>query len=250
MLPRLIPVLLIENGGLIKTQKFSSPVYLGDPTNALKIFNEKEVDEVIVIDRSAIDGPNFELLELMAVQAFMPLAYGGGVKTFEQASRLFSIGFEKVVFTTALKEDPALVKRVVERYGAQAVVGGIDIKKSFFRSAGAVINKGKEATGWTPQAAVQVAQGLGVGEIFLQDIDTDGVMKGYNLKLIEEVTKLVEVPLIVCGGASGMEDFRSAVKAGASAVAAGSYFVFMDGDRHAILINYPPYADVRELFNR
>lgn len=248
--PRLIPCLLLSEGSLVKTVRFKDPTYLGDPINAVKIFSEKCVDELCIQDISASRngrGPDFDLLKDMAGEAFMPLSYGGGVTTLEQAARLFHIGFEKVVLNTALAERPELITQIAERFGVQSVTASIDAKQDVFKRWKCVVRDGTLVVNETPQAMALKAQRLGAGEVLLNCIDRDGVMQGYALKLIKSVAEELSVPLIACGGAKDAADMAKALhEGGAHAAAAGSMFVYW-GPLKAVLINAPTEAELFRL---
>lgn len=249
MLPRLIPVLLIENRSLIKTKKFSSPVYLGDPVNALRIYNEKEVDEVLIVDKSTgTNGPDFEFLEDLAKEAFMPMGYVGGIRNIDDAKKLISIGYEKVGFNGAVLSKPDLVKLAAGELGAQSVFVVVDFKKNLFGTTYAYTSNGSKNSQLKPLEFSKKALELGIGELIIQSIDKDGCMTGYDLDIIKEISKSATVPVVACGGAGSLNHFSEAIKNGAEAVAAGSFFVFMGQDRNSILINYPPYEKVEEIF--
>jgi len=239
--PRIIPVLLIDDRDLIKTINFKKPTYLGDPVNALKIFNRKGIDEMAVLDISASKKgiePDFELLTDMASEAFMPLSYGGGIKTLDQVRKLLAIGYEKVVLNTSLVEDEQLVKDAVALAGSQSVVASIDAKlvKGKYKC---VICDGTKVIDMTPVELAKHAEELGVGEIFLNSIDRDGMMTGYDTKLINEVVEAVSIPVTACGGAGGISDLKDALENGhAHAAAGGSMFVFY-GRLKAVLITAP-----------
>lgn len=239
---RIIPCLLISGNDLVKTRQFKERVYIGDPVNAVRIFSEKEVDEVVILDIDASrDGnePNYRLVEEMAGEAFMPMAYGGGVRNIMQVRRLIRAGVEKVVINTAAVESEAVVREAALEFGSQAVVVGIDVRRSMFGRARVMIRSGTvEVTRSAEEHARQLVA-IGAGEILLSSIDRDGMMKGYDLPLLQSVTKAVTVPVVACGGAGTAEHLREAVRdGGASAVAAGSMFVF-HGKHRAVLINYP-----------
>ena len=239
---RVIPVLLLRGKGLVKTVKFANPKYIGDPINSVRIFNEKEVDELIFLDITATPqcrGPDFELLADIAGEAFMPMAYGGGVSTMEDIAKVFSLGFEKVVLNTAVYDQPDLLRAAIAVYGAQSIVGCIDVQTSIFGQYLLVSGSGAVKRKTLLKDHLAALTKLGVGEIMINNVSKDGTMSGYDIALIKTVTSAVSVPVIACGGASGVEDFARAVKeGGASAVAAGSLFVFM-GPHRAVLINYP-----------
>ena len=212
--PRIIPVLLIDDRDMVKTVRFQSPTYLGDPVNAVKIFNRKEIDELSVLDISATKRgrePDFELLEDIASQAFMPLSYGGGVRTVEQARKLLSIGYEKVCVNTALVEDPEFVREVARLAGSQSVVASIDTKGTG-SSVRCVIRCGGKTTEFSPVELAKRAEALGAGEIFLNSIDRDGMMEGYDLETVHEVAGAVSIPVTACGGAGGVQDLKAVLK--------------------------------------
>jgi len=239
---RVIPCLLLKDGGLVKTVGFSKPTYVGDPINAVKIFNDKQVDELMLLDISATvrqQPPDFRLLQDIANEAFMPLGYGGGVRSEEDIRRILQIGYEKIVLNSAAATDPAFIRRASGTVGAQSVVVSIDVKKKLFGRYEVFSHSGTRGTGLDPVAYARRAQEHGAGEIVLNSIDRDGTMSGYDLELLRQVTGAVTIPVVALGGASGLSDFSDAVKkGGASAVAAGSLFVF-HGKHRAVLINFP-----------
>lgn len=239
---RVIPCLLLRGNGLVKTRQFKDPVYIGDPVNAMRIFSEKEVDEIVVLDIEASRlgrEPNYALVDEMAGEAFMPVAYGGGVRTLEQARRLIRCGVEKVVINTAAVESSRIIRECADVFGSQAVVGAVDVKKTLFGGY-RVMMRSATAEARTPvlEHVARLVES-GAGEIFLNSVDRDGMMSGYDLALIREVSHSIPVPVVACGGAGTVEHMRQAVvDAGASAVAAGSMFVF-HGKHRAVLISYP-----------
>ncbi|MCB5363232.1 imidazole glycerol phosphate synthase subunit HisF [Pusillimonas sp. CC-YST705] len=239
---RVIPCLLLRGNGLVKTKKFKDAVYVGDPVNAMRIFSEKEADEIVVLDIDASrEGrePNYELIAEMAGEAFMPMAYGGGIRTLAQVRQLIRSGIEKVVINTAATESTALIREVADIYGNQAVVGAVDVKKTLFGGFRIVAKSATVETKLDLQAHVQSLAQAGAGEILINSVDRDGMMAGYDLPLIQRVAQSVHVPVVACGGAGSIEHLQQAVKeGGASAVAAGSMFVF-HGKHRAVLINYP-----------
>jgi cyclase len=249
---RIIPCLLLNNGGLYKTIKFSKPKYVGDPINAIRIFNEKEVDELMVLDISASREkrePNYDYIEDLAGECFMPLAYGGGITSVEQAKRLFSIGVEKVTVQTGVLENFELVSDIAARYGNQSVVLSVDIKRNLlgkpliYSSALATTIKGD----WLEY--IKNAVDAGAGEVLLNAVDKDGTLSGMDLDLINRAAGTSTVPLIAIGGAGSLSDLKMAVDAGADAVAAGSFFVFY-GPYRAVLITYPKYGDLEQLLRK
>ncbi|MCK5334499.1 MAG: imidazole glycerol phosphate synthase subunit HisF, partial [Candidatus Aenigmarchaeota archaeon] len=234
---------------LVKTVNFKEPKYVGDPINAVKIFNEKEVDELVFLDVMATPEsrkPDFELISKITTECFMPFAYGGGINSIETIKTLFTLGVEKVVLNTAALETPSLVKDASAIFGSQSIVVSIDAKKDLLGRSRLFIRSGTKSTGIDPvQFAIQIEK-AGAGEIFLNSIDHDGCMDGYDLDLIRNVSEAVKIPVIACGGAGKLDDFREAICFGASAVAAGSFFVFY-GPHKAVLINYPSPKELREL---
>lgn len=246
--PRIIPCLLIEDGNLVKTKRFKNPTYLGDPINAVKIFNEEEADELCLLDISSHrNGIDFNLLEDIVSEAFMPLAYGGGITSITEAKRLYRMGFEKLIFNTTLTTNKKLIEDVVSYAGAQSVVASIDVKKNLFGKEECYIDCGKKNTKKKCVEYLKEIELLNVGEIFINSIDNDGMMNGFNLELIKSVTINTNLPVIACGGAGGLEDLDAAIKkGGAHAVAAGSMFVFY-GPRKAVLINYPKENELKSV---
>lgn len=248
---RVIPVLLLKGQGLYKTVKFKDPQYLGDPINAVKIFNDKEVDELCFLDINATKEnkePNYKMIAEIASECFMPLSYGGGINHADQAIKLFNIGVEKVIINTAAHSNPALITELSAHYGAQSVVVCIDVKKNFFGKYEVYTHGGKKNTGKNPVEFAKQVQDLGAGEIILNSIDKDGTMTGYDTECLNKVATQLEIPVIACGGANAVSDFAKAVKQGhASAVAAGSMFVF-HGKHKAVLISYPSQEELKEVF--
>lgn len=244
--PRLIPSLLLHEGGLVKTVRFKDGNYLGDPINAVKIFNEKGVDELCLLDIDASKenrGPDFESLTEIASEAFMPLSYGGGITSLEQIHRLFYIGFEKVVITTAFAKNPQLVAEAAVQFGSQSIVVGLDFKKSLLQRYDCYVKGGTEKRNGSPEELARRAEEAGAGEIFLNSIDRDGTMNGYDLNLVRRVTQSVHIPVIACGGAATIHDFANVLhEGGAHAAAAGSLFVYF-GKKKAVLINAPTEQD-------
>ena len=248
---RVIPCLLVSQGGLVKTRQFKQPIYVGDPINAVRIFNDKEVDELMVLDIDASKegrGPNFELVEELAGECFMPLCYGGGIRTADEARQLFSLGVEKVSLQSAVLRDPSIVREIADRSGEQSVVVSIDVKRARDGrlQAHSAAGISLPATDW--RELMKQALEMGAGEIVLNSVDRDGTLSGYDLELIAEASPLSKAPIIALGGAGSPDDFRAAVDAGASAVAAGAYFVFY-GPHRAVLITYPTPGELRALWS-
>lgn len=247
---RVIPALLLRNGGVVKTQRFKDPKYVGDPINAIRIFNEKEVDELMVLDITASKEkrePDYELIEQFAGECFMPLAYGGGVRTVKQAQRIFASGVEKICIQTAALDNLQLIRELADRFGSQSIMVSLDIKKNWFGRAQAfAAAKGMTlSTDWLQLLSGLV--GAGAGEVLLNAVDKDGTLSGPDLDLIRQASEQVDVPLIALGGVSSLADIKSAVEAGASAVAAGAFFVY-HGPHRAVLITYPKYHELEQLF--
>lgn len=247
---RVIPCLLLQKNGLVKTIKFKDPTYLGDPINVVKIFNEKEVDELIFLDITAtIENrpPPFKYIAEIATECFMPLGYGGGVRSLEDMKKLFSLGVEKISINSYATENPTFIKAAADLFGSQSVVVAIDVKKNLMGKYEIYTRSGKKATPRDPvNFAVQMAE-MGAGEILLNSIDRDGTMQGYDLSLIRQVSQAVDIPVIACGGAGNTRHLGEAVQAGASAVAAGSIFVF-HGRHRAVLINFPTPQELQTVF--
>lgn len=254
LLPRIIPCLLLHNNGLVKTTKFKDPKYVGDPINAVKIFNEKEVDEIIIIDIDASvlkKEPNYNLIENLAIECRMPLCYGGGIKTVEQAQKIFNLGVEKICVSSLAIENPKVVEEIANRVGNQSMVVVLDIKKRLLSNKYDVyINNGKINTNTEPGKMAIDMQNLGVGEIVINSIDKDGTMSGYDLNLISNIRNAVSIPLTVMGGAGSYDDFGKVIaENGIIGVAAGSLFVFK-GKYRAVLINYPKPREKQQLIEK
>lgn len=251
--PRIIPSLLIQDKGLVKTVNFKNPKYVGDPINAVKIFNEKEVDELAVFDIDATAKglePDYSLIERLANQSRMPLCYGGGVKTVEQAQKIFSLGIEKIALSSAVIDNQSLITQIAERVGSQSVIVVLDVKKKLFGGYEVYTHNGKKATGVNPFKFAEEAQRLGAGEIVINSIDQDGVMKGYDMTLIDKVREKISLPLTVLGGAGKLQDIKDVIsKHGIIGVAAGSLFVFK-GVYKAVLINYPTKEEKENLYKK
>jgi len=249
--PRIIPVLLLKNNGLYKTTKFKDPKYIGDPINAIKIFNEKEVDEMVFLDivasREAKE-PNFEMLKDIASECFMPLCYGGGISSVEMIREILNIGVEKVSINSQAVRNPNLINKAANFFGSSTIVVSIDVKKNFFGKYEVFINDGKEKTSLNPVDWAKEVESRGAGELMINSIDKDGTMSGYDFNLIKSITSEVNIPVIAVGGAASTNDFVKIVKESeASAAAAGSYFVFQ-GKHRAVLITYPSQKELKLIF--
>jgi len=248
---RVMPCLLLKGAGLVKTVKFKDPKYLGDPRNAVRIFNEKEVDELVVLDITATPqgkGPNFDLVQEIVSEAFMPVGYGGGVSSMDHIHRLLYLGIEKVIITSAAIDNPALVREASETFGSQSVVVCLDVKKKMWGGYELYSHSGGRGRKLDPVEFARRMEDAGAGELIVNSIDCDGVMQGYDTRLIRSVSSAVNIPVVASGGAGKLEDLAAAIaEGGASAVAAGSLFVFQ-GKHRAVLINYPEYRTLVELF--
>ena len=241
--PRIIPCLLIHEDGLVKTTKFTDHKYVGDPLNAVRIFNEKQVDELVVADIDATSHfrePDYDLIAKLASECRMPLCYVGGVKTAEQCERIISLGVEKIGISSAAVESHGLISEAASRVGSQSVVAVMDVRKAgFLRRYEVFTHNGKKATGLTPVDFVEKAVSMGAGEIIVNSIDHDGTMKGYCYDLIDQLIDLVEVPFSVLGGAGSLSDVKDLInRYGVIGASAGSLFVFK-GKYRAVLIQYP-----------
>jgi imidazole glycerol-phosphate synthase subunit HisF len=250
--PRLIPVLLVRNGGLVKTVRFADDKYVGDPINAVRIFNEKEVDEIMVLDIDASKEnrePNYDLIRKIAAECRMPLCYGGGVTKVEQFEKLVELGAEKVAVCSAAATSDTLISSAAQRVGGQSVVGVIDYRKTgLLKRAEVVILNGSHRTGLRPPDLAMRYAAAGAGEIVINSVDRDGTMEGYDLEMIANVKELIRVPLTALGGAGRFEDFTSLItKFGIIGAAAGSVFVFK-GKYRAVLIQYPKKEEKENLF--
>jgi imidazole glycerol-phosphate synthase subunit HisF len=250
--PRIAPCLLVHDGGLVKTVRFAAPTYVGDPINAVKIFNEKEADELIVLDIDAsVRGrePDYRLIAHLAVECRMPLCYGGGVKTAEQVKRIVGLGVEKVAISSAAIENPTVISRMAEEVGSQSVIVVCDVRRSG-RGYEVWTHNGSRQTGKLLDEVVRSAESLGAGEILVNAIDHDGQMTGYDLVLAKRVRNLTTLPMTVLGGAGSLEDIARLIEAcGVVGAAAGSLFVFK-GPYRAVLINYPAPAVKEALLRR
>jgi len=250
MTTRVIPCLLLKGQGLVKTIRFKKPQYVGDPINAVRIFNDKEVDELVILDISAtMEGrrPDFKLIEDIASEAFMPFGYGGGIRSLDDVRTLFKLGVEKVIINSYAAENPSFIGEVANVVGGQSVVVSIDVKKNIFGKYEMFSKSGQKKAALDIEAFVSRMQDMGAGELLLTSIDRDGGMMGYDTTLINKIAKILDIPVIACGGAGKTEDFALAVQAGASAVAAGSMFVF-HGRHRAVLISYPDQKIMKRVF--
>lgn len=249
--PRVIPVLLLQNGGLFKTYKFKQPKYVGDPINAVKIFNEKEVDELLLLDISCTVSqtePDYSLIFEIVSEAFMPVGYGGGIKTVDQAKRIFDLGIEKIILNSSLQANLDLVTQISLIYGSSSVVANIDYKKNIFGKNKVYFKSGTVNSDYNPIEWAVKLQEAGAGEIILNNINKEGTYSGYDFDLLSILYKKIKVPLIVSGGASSIDDFKKAFDSGASGMAAGSIFIYKR-PHNAVLLSYPSAADLKKIYN-
>lgn len=250
-LPRVIPILLLSGEGLVKTIRFKEPVYVGDPVNTVRIFNEKEVDEIVLLDIDATREqrpPRLDLVGEVASECFMPLCFGGGIRDMATAEALFRLGVEKVALNTVTVERPEVLREASAAYGRQSVVASIDVKKDLFGRYVVHTHGGRRSAGVDPVTHARRVEELGAGEIILTSIDREGTRSGYDLELTSRVTRAVGIPVIAAGGAGSTADLRSAVReGGAAAAAAGSFFV-LQGRHRAVLITCPSRTVLEDLF--
>jgi cyclase len=248
---RVMPSLLLQNGKLVKTIKFKNPAYVGDPINAIKIYNEKEVDELVVLDISAsVEGrePNYELLSRLATECFMPICYGGGVSSMDQLKKIFSLGYEKVAINTYAASNPAFITEAAAKYGSQSIVCSIDIKRALFGGYNVMTRSGGHKASKDPVAYAVAMERAGAGELLVYSIDRDGTWSGFDVEMVRAISSAVTIPVIASGGAGSLEDIGEVVnRGGASAVALGSMAVFQGKDL-GVLINFPKRLDLDKLF--
>ena len=248
---RVIPCLLLKGNGLVKTVQFKNPSYIGDPINAIRIFNDKEVDELVFLDITATQekrGPNFKLLSEISTECFMPLGYGGGITSLGEIEKLFNLGIEKIILNSAAFHNEKLISEAVHVFGSQSIIASMDVKKAWLSKKQTVfVNSGNVNTKISPLEYAKKMEDAGVGEIILNSIDKDGTMGGYDLSLIQSIASTLKIPLVALGGAGALTDLKEAKTAGASAVAAGSLFVYQKAHR-AVLITYPTKDEIKKLF--
>lgn len=248
---RVIPCLLLENEGLVKTINFKKPTYIGDPINSVRIYNELEVDELIFLDiKASINktSPPFKKIKEIANECFMPFSYGGGIRTLDDVKKLFDLGVEKVTLNTSVYKNPNFITEIANLYGSQSVVVAIDVKKNFFGKEKVYINDGTQKTKDMPLVYAKEVENFGAGEILINSIDNDGCMNGFNLELIKSISKAVEIPVIALGGAGELLDIAKAKGAGASAIALGSMAVYQNRNR-GILINFPTQNELKKILD-
>jgi cyclase len=247
---RIIPALLLRNKGLVKSVQFNNHTYVGDPINAIKIFNEKEVDELLLLDIMATKynrEPDYDFIEQLASECFMPLCYGGGIKNVDSAMRLFSLGVEKVSIQTAFFDNLDLVTDIAKRVGSQSVVVSIDIKKDFFGRYKLYSSATNKIIDKAWEKHIIDAIEAGAGEILINSVDRDGTRSGLDLSVIKKASSMITVPLIAMGGVGSLEHIKQGIQHGASAIAAGAFFVFY-GPHRAVLISYPNQKEISQIF--
>lgn len=248
----MIPALLLKGQGLVKTVKFKDPKYLGDPINIVRIFNDKEADELVLLDITATPenrSPQFDLLKNIASEAFIPLAYGGGIRSMYDVQKLLNIGIEKLIMNTSAVENSLLVREVADHAGSQAAVVSMDVKKNFLGKYEVFTHCGQKKTGLDPVKHAIEMEMIGAGEILINSIDRDGAMQGYDIDLVRRVADAVSVPVVACGGAGNLDHVAEVIKQGhASAAAAGSIFVFQ-GPLRGVLISYPTPKELKEFIS-
>ncbi len=251
LITRVIPCLLLRRAALVKTVRFKNPSYVGDPINTVRIFNEKEVDELVFLDITATPesrGPQLELIAEISRECFMPFGYGGGIRTLEDVRNVLATGAEKAILNTSAWKNPGLVTEAAAQFGSQSIVVSMDVKRSLFGKQQVVVGCGREKTGQDPVAYAKRMAELGAGELLLTSVDRDGTFEGYDLELVQQVSRAVGIPVVACGGAGNLQHLREVVRdGGASAAAAGSLFVFQ-GAHRAVLINYPEREKLDTLF--
>jgi imidazole glycerol-phosphate synthase subunit HisF len=249
-LPRIIPCLLLDGTGLVKTRQFKDPTYVGDPINAIKLFNDKRVDELVFLDIAASRsgrGPNYKLIEQLASECFMPMCYGGGLRSAAQARTVVSLGIEKVSINMAAIEDRSIISTVSQELGASSTIAAVDVRRNWLGNYRVYDSVRRKTTDIEPISHVVDLVKAGAGEVFINNVDSDGMQKGFDISFIRSICNAVDVPVIACGGAGSLDDMRQVIqKGGASAAAAGSLFVFK-GPHRAVLINYPSQEKIHEL---
>ncbi len=248
--PRVIPCLLLKNKGLVKTIQFKNPNYIGDPINAVRIFNDFEADELVFLDiQASKEGRciDFEFVKKIGEEAFMPFAVGGGISSIEQIRSILNNGAEKVVLNSHAIQNPEFVKEASEIFGSQSIIISLDVKRDSNKYK-VYTHSGTKNTGLDAVQTAKEMENLGAGELIINSIDKDGTMEGYDLDIIKEISQIVKIPVIALGGAKDLKDLPKAVKAGATAVAAGSIFVY-SGENRGVLINYPDKIELKQIFS-
>jgi cyclase len=249
--PRIIPVLLLKGSGLVKTVRFSKPTYLGDPINAVRLFNDYKADELIFLDINASSAGRTiskDLVRKIGDEAYMPFSVGGGISDIEQIRELLSLGAEKVVINTSVPGNLTLIEQASKNFGSQSIVVSVDVRKRIFGSYEVMIKGGRERVNLALDQYIKEIEAAGAGELMINNIDRDGTMSGYDIGLVREVSGSIRIPVIACGGAGSLADMKNVyIEGGASACAAGSLFVF-HGGRKGVLINYPSKKEILSTF--
>lgn len=252
LIPRVMPCLLLDEGVFVKTEKFKKPVYIGDPINTINLFNKFEVDEIIVLDIGCPRknrSPNFSLIQDLATECWVPLSYGGGIQSVSDVRKILNSGIEKVIIDRLCFVNPDEVRKCVREFGASSVVASLNIKRALFGNYQIRTNYGRKKLKFSIKGVLAYIQALGVGEIIINDISRDGTRAGFDLNLINMITNHSTVPVVAVGGAGKIEDFKMAIDAGASAVGAGSYFVFQNHLTSSVLVNFPDRIKLERLFH-
>jgi len=245
--PRLIPVILIDGDRAVKTTKFKNKIYIGDPVNIIKVFNEKEVDELVVIDIEATKKrakPDYEMIERLASECFMPLTYGGGISDIGEADRIFSLGVEKISIQSAVFKKSNFISECAHKFGNQSMVLSLDIKKNIFGKYQVYDSSKNISIKGNWKKIIKEYINMGFGEIMVNSVDRDGLMKGLDYNLISQVSEFIDIPLISVGGVSSLEDINRGLDCGSDAIAAGSFFIF-HGPHKAVLISYPDTSKIK-----
>mgnify|MGYP001407331232 CR=1 FL=1 len=245
---RLIPIILLSNNGVYKSINFKNYTYIGDPINTIHLFNDMEVDELIILDIDASKNcfvPNYELIKEFSSEAFMPLSYGGGIKTTDQADKIFKCGVEKIILNHSILYNKTIITNFVEKFGSQSIVAAIDYKKNIFGKKYCFDYVSNSLTKINLNEAILETIEKGVGEIMLTSVDHEGIMKGYDIETISEIINKINIPLIVSGGAGTIHDFKILNSIGVKGIAAGSFFVYF-GKEKGILINYPSELEIEK----
>ena len=246
---RVIPILLLDNRRLVKTSKFTKPSYVGDPINAIRIFNDKEVDELVLLDirasRAGIE-PDYEIIEMIAGECFMPLSYGGGIKNIDQAKKIFSLGVEKVAIQSSINSDLELLKQISKKFGSSSVIASIDIKKNVFGKLKLFCSKRRKIQKKSWIEHFEDCINGGAGEVLLNAVDRDGMQNGIDSEIIKIASSITKIPIIYAGGVGSLDDIKYTVDCGADAVGVGAFFVY-HGPHNAVLITYPKYSTLHDL---
>lgn len=247
---RVIPCLLLSENRLVKTVKFKNPGYVGDPLNVIRIFNQKEVDELILLDILATPAQRpiaFQLISEIASECFMPLTYGGGIRSLDDIKKIFAVGVEKVSINSYAVENPRFIKSAADVFGSQSIIVSIDTRKNIWGKYEVFIHGGRKRTGLDVLEFALTMEKMGAGEILVNSLDRDGTWQGYDMDLLNRITGKLKIPVIACGGAGDIQDFVGAVKkAGCSAVAAGSMFVYQ-GKGLGVLIKFPARHNLEQV---